>query len=194
MQRPDIKPSDMFKAFNYVKDHLDEWMEEVDDDWNMRSSFSGGDEHLPMHRDKIDLFYSQKGEGLKVIDHEHDMVITARYNVWSEEKEDFVDRVYFRKESEQKKVGDGVLVHEADIDGRIMICESKEPIYNEHMSNEQSIIFANFSRLLRCMHSLDESGITCVHDDRFRFGDHDSCYYGYENREPKNSRNGDIDI
>ena len=193
MQKPDVKPSDMYKAFQYVQNHLDSWMKRVDDDWNLRSSLFGKDEHLPMHRDQIDLFYSQKTQALRIIDHEHDMVVTARYNVWSEEKEDFVDRVYFRKESEQKKVGDGVLVHEADIDGRMMVGFNAEPIYQEHMNKEQAIIFANLSTELRCMHSLEESGIVCVHDDRFQFGKPETCYYGYENKE-SDKRNGDVDI
>ena len=84
MPVPDIEPSDMYKAFQYVQRHLDEWIVKVDDNWNMRSSLSGGDEHLPMHRDQIDLFYSQEAQSLRLIDHEHDMVITAKYNVWSD--------------------------------------------------------------------------------------------------------------
>ena len=189
MQKPYIEPSDMYKAFQYVQRHLDEWIVKVDDNWNMRSSLSGGDEHLPMHRDQIDLFYSQEAQSLRLIDHEHDMVITAKYNVWSEEKEDFVDRVYFRKESEQRKVGDGILMHEGEIDGRMAIKDA-ESLYREHFTKEQAIIFANLSTEFRFMHSKEDSGITCIHDDRFRLGDRDSCYYGYAN---KNS-DGDIDI
>lgn len=194
MKKPYIEPSDMYKAFQYVQSHFNEWMEKVDDDWNMRSQLFGKDEHLRLNRDQIDLFYSQETQGLRIIDHEHDMVITARYNVWSEDKEDFVDRVYFRKESEQRKVGDGILVHEADIDGRMMVGFNTEPIYQEHMNKVQGIIFANMSDELRHMHSQDESGITCVHEDRFRMGDPDSCYYGYENRDTSKKGNGDIDI
>ena len=163
MKKPHIEPSDMYKAFQFVQSHFDEWMEKVDDDWNMRSSLFGRDEHLRLRKDLIEIFYSQNAQALRLIDHEYDLVVTVIYNVWNEKKGDFVDRAYFCRESEAEKGSYGIMVSESDYDSRFT--NSDESVYREHMTKEQSIIFANFSQMLCMMHQSEDSGITRTHDE-----------------------------
>ena len=163
MQKPCIKPSDMKKTSQYAIAHLDEWIERVDDDWNMRSSLFGRDEHLRLRKDLIEIFYSQNAQALRLIDHEYDLVVTVIYNVWSEKKGDFVDRAYFCRESEAEKGSYGIMVSESDYDSRFT--NSDESVYREHMSKEQATIFSILSQQLRMMHQSEDSGITRTHDE-----------------------------
>lgn len=178
--RPYIEPSDMFKAFNLMRRNIDEWMENVDELSSVLHNCP-----LPMHRDKIQLSYSQKWQALRVTDYEHDMCITARYNVWNEELHDFVDRLYFRKASETQKAGDGILAAEYEADGRIFI---EKAFLNrtgntsicDLLTDEQTAIWLEISDGLMFLHDNEDSGIICTHNDdsiilrTTRYGDYDS--------------------
>lgn len=179
-KKPYIEPSDMFKAFNLLQQNIDEWIEAIDEKQMLFKN-----RHFPLRREQVKLSYSPQAQALRIEIPDYDMCITAKYNVWNEELEDFTDRVYFRKYSETQKVGDGVLGQECEADGAIFdgkafMNRGNIDVYDLFTTNEQSEIWNEFAPQLMFMHHDENSGIVCTHEDdprllrSTRFGDYDS--------------------
>lgn len=187
---PQIEPSNMQKAVSIAARLFDEWLEDIAKDYYGTMHIMGKKEyerHMSLHLDRYSLSYSQNSQALRIVDEERDLVITALYNVWSQEKEDFVDRVYCRKNGEEKTVGLGVLLAEYIIDGRISLPNEyyadKAVAYKSALTLEQQTVLGILPNRLGNIHSYEGSGITCVHQNRCLTDDPDSWYIGYYDRD-----------
>lgn len=150
---PERPESDMYKAFRCLLSRMDEVQARI--------------ERLNVEDVKLnpEVSYSQAGQALRITDKEHNFVITTKYNVWDEERKDFVDKAYLRTCDASQGVGAGWLANIGIND--YTTSESTGYIKSLGLSYDENTIINSYIMTLGDIHTDSNSGIACLHEDQY---------------------------
>lgn len=152
---PYLEQSNMFMAWQAAALRLDTFCKRVEK-WN--TEIANRKEPVGVKPEHLDISYSQATNALRINDRTHNVCVTCHYNVWDNQREEYVDLAYFRPLDEKRMMGDGYLFKKGVGNGSCTVnIDTSGDDYSERWKNgeityEQDIIAGAFCRELIAMH------------------------------------------
>ncbi len=161
---PYLEKSNMFMAWQAAAMRLETFCARVEE-WNTKFDWFFKENGKPVESKPIGIqpkdltiSYSQATNALRIDDEKHNVRVTCHYNVWDNQRNEYVDLAYFRPLDEKRPMGDGYLFKKGVGNGSFIIqFDTTGDDYSERrkhgeISFEQDCIAGALCRELIAMH------------------------------------------